>query len=74
MLTMIKVRAPENVYTTLMEQYLGVYFRLYSLFGKERLFNLTSYAYKLGNDLAIVDIVAIDYKLNYNNKTYVRVV
>lgn len=71
---MIKVWAPEDAYTTMMEQYSGVYFRLYSLFGKERLFNSTSYAYKLGNDFAIVNIVAINYKFIYNNKTYVKVV
>ena len=71
---MIKVWAPEDVYTTMMEQHLEIYFRLYNLFGKERLFNSTSYAYKLDNAFAIVDIVAIDYKMNYNNKTYVKVV
>jgi hypothetical protein len=75
MLTMIKVWAPEDVYTTLMEQNLAIYSRLYSLFGNEKFFKWNGYAFKLDNKaFVIVDIAVIDSKIKYNNKTYVKVV
>ena len=72
---MIKVWAPEDVYTTLMEQHLAIYSRLYSLFGNEKFFKFDGYAFKLNsNAFVIIDIIVIDSKINYNNKTYVKVV